>query len=130
MSFCQFGGYKAGTPRNQDLLYAVPYADPDKNATLFYQICSERLMYFNGDSTMLILMSWANEWDYASKLLRSLNEDPLKQGLLAHYVDGFTDLINKPIFVQYRLSKHYPWIWLHMHSQSLLLPLFLLLCSS
>jgi len=62
MSFCQFRGHKAGTPSKQDLLYVVPYVYPDKNATLFYQICGECVKYFNGDLTMLILMSWANEY--------------------------------------------------------------------
>lgn len=92
MSFCQFGGHKAGTPREQELLYTVPYIDPDKNATVFYHICGECVRYFHGDSTMLILLSWANEWTQVSKLPPSLNENPLKQGLVVHYIDKFLNL--------------------------------------
>jgi hypothetical protein len=92
MSFCQFGGHNTGNTRKQELLHTIPYFDPDKNATLFYQICSECMKYLTGDPTMLILLSWANEWIQTSKLPKSLNRNPLKQSLVVQHVDKFLNL--------------------------------------
>jgi hypothetical protein len=106
MSFCQFGGHNAGTTRKRELLHTVPYNDPDNDVTL-YQICDECAKYFNGDSTMLILMSWANEWTQTSTLPPSLNGNPLKQGLVVHHIDKFLNLN-----MRIKLGERFPFFLL------------------
>lgn len=110
MRFCQFGGHKFGISRKQELLYTVPYTDPDKNVTLFYLVCSECSKFFNGDPTMLILKSWSNEWNQISKLSTSLNENPLKQGLVVHHIDKYLNFN-----IRIRLGNRFPFFLLDEH---------------
>jgi hypothetical protein len=99
MAFCQYGGHDSAiNPRKGGNLTTIRWP-AWTNATLLWDVCDECKNNFKGvDTTMDIVLLWANEVSSVNQLPGSMGNDPLKQALLVQYVDQF---INKNMRIKF-----------------------------